>query len=55
MIDRYNFKKETNIGSSNKKDETPGITEIKIDDKIVKVDFKVIDKNVVMYGAAKIY
>ena len=55
MIDKYSFKKDEKNSSPNKKEETSGITEIKIDDKVVKVDFKVIDKNVVMYGAAKIY
>jgi len=38
-----------------KKEETSGLTEFKINDKVVKVDFKVFDMNVVTFGAAKIY
>ena len=57
MIEKYSFldKKEDKNISPNKKEETSGLTEFKINDKVVKVDFKVIDKNVVTYGAAKIY
>ena len=55
MSDILSLKKENKSVENNKKDQKPVISEIKIDDKVVKVDFKVIDKNVVAYGAAKIY
>lgn len=57
MIEKYSFleKKEDKSISPIKKQETSGLTEFRINDKVYKVDFKVIDKNVVTYGAAKIY
>lgn len=57
MIEKYSFleKKEDKSISPIKKQETSGLTEFRINDKVYKVDFNVIDKNVVTYGAAKIY